>query len=364
MINLPMVVAGAEADHGARARAVSRGSGYLPTSPEYSRTLCEADNNNLPVQSERSTLRRPAPAGAGQVVGLRADLAVLGLASLAVSTSGPMISALAAPALAIAFWRNVFGASATAVVVFGRPTARAELTNLTRRQVGVVVLAGVLLAAHFACWTPSLRFTTVASATALVCAQPVWTAIGNRLLGRRVSRATWTGIGLSTLGVALLTWADLEVSGRALTGDLLALVAGMLAAAYTMAGEVARRSVSTAVYTSLCYGTCALVLLGACLVGRVRLSGYDTDTWLRLLALTVTAQLLGHTLFNRVVGRVGATVVATAILLEVPGASLIAAVFLGQTPPGTVIPAAVLLVLGVLVVVRAEDRRPGSVPVD
>lgn len=311
-----------------------------------------------------SPIEPAAPAVGGRAIGPRADLAVLGLASLAVSTSGPMITALAAPALAIAFWRNAFGACATAAAIFTRRAARAEAGGLTRRQIAVIVLAGVLLAAHFAFWTPSLRYTTVASATALVCTQPVWTALGTRLLGRSVSRLTWAGIGLSMLGVALVTWADLAVSGRALTGDLMALFAGMLAAAYTMAGEVARRCVSTGVYTSLCYGTCALVLLAAALMGRVRLTGYDAQTWLRLVALTVTAQLLGHTLFNRVVGRVGATVVATAILLEVPGAALIAAAFLGQTPPATVVPAAVLLLAGVLVVVRAENRRTVFAPVE
>ncbi len=230
----------------------------------------------------------------------------------------------------------------------------------------MIVLAGVLLAAHFALWTPSLRYTTVASATALVCTRPVWTAVGTRLLGRSVSRLTWAGIGLSTLGVALVTWADLDVSGRALTGDLMALFAGMLAAAYTMAGEVARRAVSTGVYASLCYGTCALVLLAASLLGRVRLTGYDTQTWLRLVALTVTAQLLGHTLFNRVVGQVeGHGGRHLRSCSKVPGPALIAAVFLGQTPPATVVPAAVLLLAGVLVVVRAQDAgRTLSAPVD
>jgi drug/metabolite transporter (DMT)-like permease len=304
---------------------------------------------------------RSAPTGIAA-----ADLGVLLLASLAVSTSGPMIAALSAPALAIAFWRNAAGATMIFGAIIGRAAVRAEFAALTRRQIAVTALAGVLLAAHFACWTPSVSYTTVASATALVCAQPVWTALGSRLSGRAVSRATWVGIGVSLAAVGLLTGADLAVSGRALTGDLLALVAGVLAAAYTTAGEVARRSVSTGVYTSLCYGTCALVLLGAALVGRVQLTGFDTEVWLRLLALTVTAQLLGHTLFNRVVGRVGATVVATAILFEVPGAALIAAVFLDQTPPATAIPAGLLLLVGVFVVVRAEGARLAAhaLPVD
>ncbi|HEY3604781.1 MAG TPA: DMT family transporter [Sporichthyaceae bacterium] len=315
----------------------------------------------------RNWHRQLRPTASSRLGGIAAaDLGVLLLASLAVSTSGPMIAALSAPFLAIAFWRNAIVATVIAGAIIGRPSVRAEYASLTQRQIGVIVLAGLLLAAHFACWTPSVNYTTVASATALVRAQPVWTALGARAFGRSVSRGTWVGIGVSLAAVVLLTGSDLAVSGRALGGDLLALVAGALAAAYTGAGEVARRTVSTGVYTSICYGTCALVLLGAALLGRVQLTGFDTEVWLRLLALTVMAQLLGHTLFNRVVGRVGATVVATAILFEVPGAALIAAVFLHQTPPATAVPAGILLLVGVFVVVRAEGTRLAAhaLPVD
>ncbi len=291
----------------------------------------------------------------------RADLAVLGVAMIAVSTSGPMIAALTAPALAIAFWRNAMGAAVIGATALARPAVRAEFAALTRREIKLILLAGLLLAAHFACWTPSLSYTTVASATALVCMQPVWAALGSRLLGRPVSALTWTGIGLSLAGVLLLTGADLAVSDRALWGDTLAIVGGILAAAYTTVGEQVRRSVSTVVYTSFCYTTCAAATLVVCVAAGVQLVGYDGETWLRLVALTVTAQLLGHTLFNRVVGRVGATVVSTAILLEVPAAAMLAAILLDQAPPATAVPAGMLLLAGVFVVVRAEGRAAREV---
>jgi drug/metabolite transporter (DMT)-like permease len=298
----------------------------------------------------------------------RADLAVLGVAMVAVSTSGPMIAAMTAPALAIAFWRNAMGAAAIGAAAVVRPAVRAQFAALTRREIKLIVAAGVLLGLHFLCWTPSLTYTTVASATALVCAQPVWAALGSRLLGRPVSRRTWLGIGLSLAGVLLLTGADLAVSGRALWGDLLAIVGGMLAAAYTTVGEEVRRTVSTAVYTSFCYGTAAVTTLVVCLAAGVEMFDYDGETWLRIAALTVCAQLLGHTMFNRVVGRVGATVVSTAILLEVPMAAILAAIFLDQSPPGTAIPAGLLLLAGVYVVVRAEGRaregQQANLPVD
>ena len=47
--------------------------------------------------------RRALPSGAGH----ERDLVLLGVAVLAVSTSAPLIRYAAAPALAVAMWRNV-----------------------------------------------------------------------------------------------------------------------------------------------------------------------------------------------------------------------------------------------------------------
>jgi drug/metabolite transporter (DMT)-like permease len=290
---------------------------------------------------------------------LRGDLALMAVGVLAVSTSGPIIAATAAPALAIAFWRNAFGAIATAPLLLTRARLH-ELAGLTARERLLIATAGLLLAVHFAAWVPSLDYTSVASSTALVCLQPVWAALIARVRGEHVPAQAWAGMAAALAGVLLLTGVDFSVSARALVGDLLALVGGMFAAAYTTVGAAVRRTVSTVGYTAGCYAACALVLLAACLAGRQQVTGYDAQTWLKLLALTVGAQLLGHSLFNRVVGRIGATAVSMAILLEVPGAAVIAALWLGQMPPPAAIPAAALLLAGIAMVVGARGRAAAA----
>lgn len=288
------------------------------------------------------------------------DATLMAVAIVAVSTSGPLIAATAAPALAIAFWRNAMASGVLLPVVLLR--CRAELAGLDRRERRLAALAGVLLALHFATWIPALDYTSVASATALVATQPVWAALIARSRGVPVSRAVWIGIAVAMSGVVLLTGVDLQTSARALAGDLLALAGGVFAAAYVVAGGEVRRSVSTTTYTFLCYSTTALLLLVACVAGRQQLAGYDGETWLKLAALTAGAQLLGHSLFNRVLRSTSATVVSLAVLLEIPGAALIAAVFLGQTPPLLAIPAAVLLLAGLALVIRSSTTP--SVPVE
>ncbi len=291
------------------------------------------------------------------------DAVYLSIALVAVSTSGPLIAATAAPALAIAFWRNALGAGV--MLPAALLTARDELRGLDGRERRLALLAGALLALHFAVWIPSLSYTTVASATALVATQPVWAALISGVRGAPVGNRVWVGIAVAMSGALLLTGVDLRLSTTALLGDLLAVAGGVFAAAYMVAGSEVRRSVSTTTYTALCYSTTAVLLLVVCVVGRQSLTGYSGSDWVKIVALTAGAQLLGHSLFNRVLRSTSPTVVSLSILLEIPGAALIAALFLGQRPPLLALPAAVLLVTGLGLVIRASSRAvEPSIPVE
>ena len=289
----------------------------------------------------------------------RADLVLMGIGVLAVSTSGPLMAAIVAPALAVALWRNVL--ALVAIWPAALTTRRTELAGLSRREVRWAVGAGVLLALHFATWVPSLRHTSVASATAIVATQPVWVALIARATGHDVPRRAWLGIAISLVAVVVLTGVDFSLDADALLGDLLALLGGIFAALYTVAGAEVRRTVSTTSYTALCYSTAALALLVAFLVGGVQLGGYSSTTWLQLLALTLGAQLLGHSIFNLVLRTTSATVVSLVLLLEVPGAALIAAAALGQTPPVEALPAALILLVGLGIVISSagDELEPG-----
>jgi len=287
------------------------------------------------------------------------DLALMAVAVVAISTSGPIIAAIAAPALAIALWRCVLGSGLTLLWVGARH--RPEVAGLSRAEWRWIITAGLFLSAHFATWVPSLRFTSVAASTALVATQPVWAALMARAQGAYVDRRVWVGIAISLIGVLVLTGIDFSLDPRTLIGDVLALAGAILAAAYVTAGEKARQTVSTPVYTSVAYGVSAVVLLPLCLLFGAQLWGYSAKDWWLIIALTAGAQLLGHTLINRVLRTTSATVTSLAILFEMPGATLIAALWLGQVPPLAILPALVLLFAGLVLVIRAGDRR---VPVE
>ncbi|HEX2806566.1 MAG TPA: DMT family transporter, partial [Kineosporiaceae bacterium] len=248
---------------------------------------------------------------------------------------------------------SAFGAVATAPVAAAR--SRHEIRALGRRRCSASLLAGVLLAAHFGLWIPSLRLTSVTASIALVTSAPLWTVLIERARGVRVRPGVLVGVGLALAGVVAVTGADAGRSPSALLGDLLALGGGVAGAGYVLVGEHARRSTSTTVYTLVAYSGCAVVLVGICLLTRTPLAGWSVRTWSELLLLTLVAQLLGHTAFNAAVPVVGATPLSLAILLEVPGAAVVAWLWLRQTPPVGVIPGALLVLAGLALVLRARS---------
>jgi drug/metabolite transporter (DMT)-like permease len=287
---------------------------------------------------------------------------VIGVGVLAVAFSAPLITAIAAPALAVAFWRNAFGALAGAP--FTLVTRRAELRTLLgpqRRTLYLAVVAGLALSLHFGLWIPSLRLTSVTASTALATTTPLWTVVIARLMGQVVPRGVVLGVVIALTGVLVVTGVDANGSAQALQGDLLALGGGAAGAGYVVAGAEVRRTVGTATYTLVAYTTCAVVLLLVCLVSGSSLSGYSARTWVELALLTLTAQLLGHSLLNRALRSAGATTVALSILLEVPGASLVAWVWLGQVPPVAVVPGAALVLAGIAVVLRTQSTSRRAV---
>jgi drug/metabolite transporter (DMT)-like permease len=289
------------------------------------------------------------------------DLVLLAVAVLAIATSAPLIAATTVGPLALSFWRSLLGSAATLPWAWLRH--RDEMRSLSRYELRWTLVAGLLLALHFSAWLPSLRFTSVASSTALVSLQPVWAALLARLQGAHVPRSAWVGIVVALVGVLVLTGIDVSLDPRHLVGDLLALVGGMLSAAYVTAGERVRRTVSTPTYTTVAYAVAAAVLLPLCVLLGQPLVGYSRSGWATVIALTVGAQLMGHTLINRVLRTTSATVTSLAILFEMPGATLIAAVWLGQVPPLSIVPAVALILVGLVLVIRAGDpRTPSETP--
>jgi drug/metabolite transporter (DMT)-like permease len=281
-------------------------------------------------------------------------LAALGV--LGVASSGPLIAATlgatSVSALAIAFWRNAIGSAVMATPTLIREPA--QFGRVTKTEFRWSLLAAVALALHFACFITSLQLTSVAAATALVCLQSAWIAVFQLLRGTRHRWQVLAGLGIAFGGVVAITGFDMGSSPEALVGDLLAMAGGALAGLYTLAGGKARQSMTTGTYTTLCYGMCAVLVAVMALLGGQPLVGFEAAGWLGIAAITVCAQLVGHTAFNHLLATMSPLLVSMIILLEIPGAALLAALFLDEVLPAGTYAGLGLILVGLAVVVLGQ----------
>jgi drug/metabolite transporter (DMT)-like permease len=279
---------------------------------------------------------------------------------LAISSASILIRLTPADPLAIAFWRLAF---ATSIVLAVGAVKGLELPR--GRYLAYSLLSGVFLAAHFLSWIPSLFLTTVAASTTLVNIHPIVMLLLSRSLGERINRATATGVLVATVGAILITF-----SPGGLLGDLLAVVGALSFAGYLAIGRVVRASVRTLGYVAVAYGAAALVSLGVGLALRVNLANYNWHTFFMFLLIASIPMMLGHTVFNYLLGRYRAVTIAASTLGEPIGATLLAALILGERPMGdaefdlfgvsVALPlqaiGIVVTLLGLFVVVREEIK--------
>lgn len=292
--------------------------------------------------------RDALPETVGGAIGLR-TVALLGVAVAAVSFAAILVRIAEAPALAIAFWRNALGAAVLA------PLALRSGFRPTAAQARGLLASGTALAVHFALFIGSLSLTTVASAVVLVSTSPA--VVGLIAFARRSEAPTtrgWLGILLACGGAGAVALLD-RASGTApspLVGDVMAAGGAVAVAAYLVIGRGLRQRLPVAVYAAWVYGIAAAVLLAACLVTATPLGlspVWPASTWWAIGGLVVGPQLLGHTIFNTVLDRVSAAVVALVTLLEPVGSALLAIALLAEWPTAGFYVGAPLILAGVYV---------------
>jgi len=240
---------------------------------------------------------------------------------------------------------------------------RHEWQSLTKGDLAKGGLAGLFLALHFAAWITSLEFTSVASSVVLVTTTPLWVALLSPLiLKEHIRRSVVIGLVISIAGGIVvgagnacelsgtgMVCEPLNLGGKAMLGNFLALFGAWMAAGYMIMGRQLRKKLSTISYTALVYGTAAFILILVLVFQREPIFSYSGQTYLWLLALGVFPQLLGHTLFNWALKYVSAAYISLALLGEPIGTIILALIFLKESPTPIEGAGAVIILVGIVV---------------
>lgn len=273
-----------------------------------------------------------------------------------------------APSVVIAAYRMVLATLVLAPIALTRH--RDEIKALTCGERILAGISGFFLAIHFATWITSLEYTSVASSVVLVTSTPLWVALlAPFTIKESPSRLVLVGMGLALVGVIGVGLSDtcrfsqmrlfcpgLEniFQGKAILGDLLATSGAIVAAAYVLIGRKLRAGLSLVGYTFLVYGAAAVFLVVFMVVSGNIPIGYPAQAYLWFLLLALVPQLMGHSSFNWALGYVSAALVSVALLCEPVGATLLAYLFLGETPTTLKLFGAILILIGVYIASRGE----------
>lgn len=248
---------------------------------------------------------------------------------IAVSASAIFVKFSDAPSGVIAFYRLLFS------VLFMLPVFLLkyvkELALISGRDWLYATLAGVFLSFHFILWFESLNYTSVASSTVLVTLQPLFAFVGTFLFFKE--RFTFKAILCAVaaiVGSVIISWGDFQVSGTALFGDILALLACALVTAYLMFGQSVRKRISLVTYTFVVYSISSIVLLLYVLIVGESLYPYPKNEWWNFILLALIPTLLGHSLFNWAIKWISTSIISMAILFEPVGATILAYYLLSE----------------------------------
>lgn len=289
------------------------------------------------------------------------------LAILAVSTASVFIKFAQrdAPSLVIAALRLTFASLALAPIALTRN--RAELRGLTRGDLALALLSGFFLSIHFATWITSLEYTTIASSVVLVSTGPLWVALLAPIFLREpLTRPILIGMALALIGGIVIgasdscTWGnslsclslDQVLHGRALFGNLLALIGALTVAGYLMIGRKLRAKISLMPYIFLVYSTAAICLLVFMLIAGESPFGYFPITYLWILLLALIPQLIGHSTYNWALAHLPAAFVAITTLGEPIGSAILAYFILQETPTAAILAGGALILIGIYLASR------------
>jgi drug/metabolite transporter (DMT)-like permease len=261
------------------------------------------------------------------------------------------------PVPTMIFWRNFIGG----LIMLPFALVRGEWKSQVQRSaIKWSALAGFLLALHFICFFWAMKYTSVATGTALTATQPIFAAIFVKLTGGHIPKKSISGMVIAFISVIVITGIDLNLSFRSFQGDLMAVIGGALGAAYMMIGAKVQRDISTSTFTSVCYLVCGLSILPVVFLTNANLNGFSSNEWLLLGGLILGAQFLGHTLFNFSLKRVSPAVVSLIVFFEVPVSAILAYFWLGQQPPAGTIPGIIGLLFGCSLFVLRSNQVNSS----
>jgi len=193
-----------------------------------------------------------------------------------------------------------------------------ERTPFSGKDGLLFALAGIMLGLHFTLWTSSLSYTSVASASVLVCIHPIILIIAERIFFKfRFAGGVWLGVITAFAGSVLLGLTDesSSIGSHPLIGNTLAFLAAVAFVVYILIGQELRKKAGWLEYIFPVYTWSAIFCTAIFILSGFPL-GEGSMFWIASIGLALGPQLIGHGAMNYAVKYVQPTMLSMSILVE------------------------------------------------
>jgi len=293
----------------------------------------------------------PASPGIGAYLALAIGLVGLGFSAIFVRLAE-------SPGTVSVFYRMAIGA-AVITPLFLRQL-RSHRARLTRTALFIALFGGLLFALDLSFWASGIVIGGATLPTLMANTAPLWVGLGSLFIfGARLRWRFWLGLLVAMGGAAVVLGAGFRMAAGQSMGAILGLLAAFFYGAYYLVTQRGRVYLDALSYFWLTTSFSALVLLAINLALGRSFVGYDSKTYLNLLALGLGPQAIGWLAINYAQGYLPAAVVAPTLLGQPVITSLISVFYLGERFETGQIIGGIAVLLGIYIVhwSRLRDRQ-------
>ena len=235
---------------------------------------------------------------------------------------------IAAGPLVIVFGRTLFGAAALAV--YARAVSGTNLGGFTRQTLGLFILQGILLAAHWVFFFWSIQVSSVAVGLVTFSSFPLFVTFMEPLVFKEaLTRRDIITAGAVFAGICLVV-PDMDLSNQTTFGALLGILSGLTFAVLALVNRKNARvsdPVAVAFFQNAAAAMCLVLPLAL-----VHPPAPETSDLPALIFLGVVCTALSHTLFISSLKQIRAQTASVIAGLE-PVYGIVLAFFILQEIP-------------------------------
>lgn len=279
------------------------------------------------------------------------------LAAFFGSTSSIFVKYSTMPSMLLVMYRLIFSTLILTPITLIKN--RKDYKDLDKKIILMIIAGGLFLGLHFIAYFESLNYTNIMDAVMLCCTEVFFVAIFERLfLKEKIKPIGYFLLLITFIGcVIVVTGANASGGIDRLKGDILALIASMLAACYTIIGRRVRRTITTNVYTNIVYGVAGLELIILVLVSGIKITGYESINWFCIAGLVIFPTLLGHSLFSFILKYEKASFVTAVKMLSPVFAAIFGFILFDETPSLQIIIGSIIIICGILSFARLNKNK-------